>query len=214
MEDTVTQDLSIALYRYLCQHIVGTEDYVKQIRLMNAARDNISSCKDETVITSGSFGEGLDMRGTDLDIMFVTTTLEVYEDVKPFFNSNTTYFSMEKDDVKPGYAQLKLVYCRSQSVLKQCEEQNAYAYFLNFLCYYHLNDVRQCQDSLQGLQLVINEGYLMECPYKKSFAYNLLGVALQLLGDKESARHAFLQSVELWPNELYNSAVKRLLLMN
>ncbi|XP_052097558.1 uncharacterized protein LOC127732550 [Mytilus californianus] len=89
----------------------------------------------------------------------------------------------------------------------------AYAYFLNFLCYYHLNDVRQCKDSLQGLQLVIDEGYVMVSAVVKAEAYILLGVALQLVGDKESARHAFLQSVKLYPSEIRNSVVKRLLLI-
>ncbi|XP_052097561.1 uncharacterized protein LOC127732552 [Mytilus californianus] len=89
----------------------------------------------------------------------------------------------------------------------------AYAYFLNFLCYYHLNDVRQCQDSIQGLQLVIDEGYLLRFKIFRAGAYNLLGIALQLLGDKESARRAFLQSVNLCPVESYNSAIKRLLLI-
>ncbi|VDI09538.1 Hypothetical predicted protein [Mytilus galloprovincialis] len=90
----------------------------------------------------------------------------------------------------------------------------AYAYFLNFLCYYHLNDVRQCQDSLHGLQLVIDESYFMVTTYSEANAYHLLGVALQLLGDKESARHAFLQSARLFPDEYFNFAGKRLFLIN
>lgn len=49
----------------MCQNIVGTADYVKQIRLMNAVRDNLTSNNFGTYITSGSFGEGLEMRGSD-----------------------------------------------------------------------------------------------------------------------------------------------------
>ncbi|VDI70740.1 Hypothetical predicted protein, partial [Mytilus galloprovincialis] len=37
-------------------------------------------------------------------------------------------------------------------------------------------------------------------------AYTLLGIALELHGDKESARQAFLQSVELSDGESYNFA--------
>lgn len=55
----------------MCQNIVGTRDQVKQIRLMNAARDNLSIYNTTIGITSGSYGEGLDMRGSDFDIMFV-----------------------------------------------------------------------------------------------------------------------------------------------
>ncbi|CAC5421957.1 PRPF3 [Mytilus coruscus] len=131
---TVTPNISIALYRYLCQHIVGSEDYVKQIRLMTPVGDNTSSNKEETIITSGSFGEGLHMRGSDLDVMFVSRTLEVYENIKPFFNPNITYFSMERDDVKPGYAQLKLDYYGfRRGVFKLCEEQNGNLYFSSTL---------------------------------------------------------------------------------
>lgn len=72
----------------------------------------------------------------------------------------------------------------------------AYAYFLNFLCHYHLNNVRHCQDSLTGLRLIIDENYLMSRIALKTEAYNLLGIALQLFGDKGSAREAFLQSVD------------------
>ncbi|VDI07688.1 Hypothetical predicted protein [Mytilus galloprovincialis] len=84
----------------------------------------------------------------------------------------------------------------------------AYAYFLSVLYHYHLNNVKQCQDSIQ---LVIGERYLM--PYLKCIAeaYTLLGIALQLFGDKESARQAFLQSLAISPDETYNSAARRLL---
>ncbi|VDI57756.1 Hypothetical predicted protein [Mytilus galloprovincialis] len=93
-------------------------------------------------------------------------------------------------------------------------QSTAYAYFVNFLCYYHLSDVRQCQDSLQSLQLVISERYFVKSTHPAAGAYNLLGVALLLLSDNESARHAFLQSVKLYPSEFHNSAVKRLLLLS
>ncbi|XP_063438859.1 uncharacterized protein LOC134719850 [Mytilus trossulus] len=135
MEDNITRNISMALYRYLCQHIVGSEDHVKQIRLMNAVKDNIESNKEYTLITSGSFGEGLDMRGSDLDIMQVSRHVQVYEDVKPFLNPNITYLSMDTDDVKPGYAQLKLDYIGFRNkVLKLCEEQNGEHYFSSTLC--------------------------------------------------------------------------------
>ncbi|XP_063418885.1 uncharacterized protein LOC134701683 [Mytilus trossulus] len=133
MEDTVTPNISISLYRYMCQHIVGSEDHVKQIRLMNAVRDDISNSERGIFITSGSVGEGLNMRGSDFDLMLVSRTLEVYEDVKLQFNPKITFFSMETDDVKPGYTQLKIEYSRRQSILKQCEEQNGKLYFSSLL---------------------------------------------------------------------------------
>ncbi|XP_071124025.1 cyclic GMP-AMP synthase-like receptor [Mytilus edulis] len=91
----------------MCQHIVGTEDYVKQVRLMNAVRDHLCSNDEYISITSGSYGEGLGMRGSDLDVMSVNRKIEVYN-VKPHFFPNLPYLLMDTDDVKPGFTQLKL----------------------------------------------------------------------------------------------------------
>ncbi|CAC5380209.1 unnamed protein product [Mytilus coruscus] len=109
MPDNITQNISTELYCYMCNHIVGTEDHVKQIRLLNAVRDNLKFNEKVTTITSGSFGEGLQMRGSDLDIMYVFRNVEVY-DVKPRFHPNISYLSMDTDDVKPGYTKLRLEY--------------------------------------------------------------------------------------------------------
>ncbi|VDI56111.1 Hypothetical predicted protein [Mytilus galloprovincialis] len=87
----------------------------------------------------------------------------------------------------------------------------AYVYFLSALCHYHLNNVSHCQDSIQDLKLVIRERYLMSNVRSTAEAYTLLGIVLQLVGDKESARQAFLQSFEICPDESHNSAVRRLL---
>ncbi|XP_052081006.1 uncharacterized protein LOC127718971 [Mytilus californianus] len=84
-----------------------------------------------------------------------------------------------------------------------------FAYFLNCLCHYHLNNVRQCQDSLQGLEMTTDEE-----DYFIAEAYNMLGIVLNLIGDRESARQAFLKSVEIQPDESINSAGKRLLFMS
>ncbi|CAC5356947.1 unnamed protein product [Mytilus coruscus] len=61
----------------------------------------------------------------------------------------------------------------------------AYAYFLNFLCHYHLKNVRQYEDSLQGLQLVIKENYLIGG--RDSEDSMLLRIALQVLDDNKFA---------------------------
>jgi hypothetical protein len=42
-------------------------------------------------ITSGSFGEGLEMKGSDIDLMFVMSYIHVYEDInKVRLNSRNT----------------------------------------------------------------------------------------------------------------------------
>ncbi|CAG2241500.1 unnamed protein product [Mytilus edulis] len=110
-----------------------TEDHVKTIRFMNAVRDNLSSDEDTTIITSGSYGEGLEMRGSDLDIMFVDKRIKVDEDVKPRLNPNVPIITMKTDDVKPGYTQLEVEYNRDQYFSKCCEELNGKHYISSTL---------------------------------------------------------------------------------
>ncbi|CAC5422808.1 unnamed protein product [Mytilus coruscus] len=122
--------MSRKLYWYMCQNIVGTEDHVKQIRLLNAVKDNLSISKTMMSITSGSFGEGLQMRGSDLDIMMVYRTIEVY-DVKPSFNPNIAYLSMQTEGVKPGFTQLRLEYMTFRNLFDCC---------VNFADQYYLSN--------------------------------------------------------------------------
>ncbi|XP_071126632.1 uncharacterized protein [Mytilus edulis] len=135
MTDIETKPISLALYRYMCHNIVGSENYVKNLRLMNAVRDDLCySDTDKTFITSGSFGEGLEMRGSDLDLMYVIKIMEVYEDIKTAYNSNVQYVLMETDDVKPGFTQLLVqeqVY--SQFLCQDFEEYNGKHYFSSAL---------------------------------------------------------------------------------
>ncbi|XP_071147877.1 uncharacterized protein [Mytilus edulis] len=133
MTDTIIPNISLALYNYLCHNIVGTEDHVKTIRLMNAMRDNLSNDKLFTWITSGSYGEGLEMRGSDFDIMRVSKYIEVNADKQPDFDPSITYLSMDTDDVKPGFTQLRLEYSRRQYDLECCEEHNGKHYFSSAL---------------------------------------------------------------------------------
>ncbi|XP_071147368.1 uncharacterized protein [Mytilus edulis] len=96
-------------------------------------RDNLQSDKSFTWITSGSYGEGLEMRGSDLDIMQVRKSIQVNADKQPDFNPSITYLSMDTDDVKPGFTQLRLEYSRDQYDLECCEEHNGKHYFSSAL---------------------------------------------------------------------------------
>ncbi|VDI09412.1 Hypothetical predicted protein [Mytilus galloprovincialis] len=133
MEDTETKTISLALYRYMCQNIVGSENHVKNLRLMNTVRDNMKSKSFITFITSGSFGEGLEMRGSDLDIMCVNKNMEVYENVQTSLNSKDLYLSMDTVDVKAGFAQLQVKQNYSQSLFEYFEEHNGKNYFSSTL---------------------------------------------------------------------------------
>ncbi|XP_052077397.1 uncharacterized protein LOC127715402 [Mytilus californianus] len=71
-----------------------------------------------------------------------------------------------------------------------------YAHFLLCLCHYHLNNIIQCQHSLQDLQLTIDEEYFIAGSEERAISYNILGIIFQLVGDIESARRAFIKASE------------------
>lgn len=77
------------------------------------------------------------------------------------------------------------------AITSRTYESTAYAYFLTFLCHFHLKDIRECQDSILSLQLVIEENYLKTKQYNTLEANTLLDIAFQLVGDKISATQAF-----------------------
>ncbi|XP_071126576.1 uncharacterized protein [Mytilus edulis] len=110
MADSATANQSLALYWYICQNIVGTEEHVKNFRMMNSVRDNLTCDNCWTTITSGSFGEGLDLKDSDLDIMSIMNCFEVVAELNIRFKPNMTYFLMATEATKPGYTQLRLVH--------------------------------------------------------------------------------------------------------
>ncbi|CAG2203526.1 unnamed protein product [Mytilus edulis] len=116
--EPATENASIALYQYMCQYIVGTEEHVKRMRMMNTIRDNLSSNDNTLIITSGSFVEGIEMRGSDLDIMIIWTLMEVCENKNNNFNPDTVYFAMETNDTQPGFTQLRFLHRKIRMVSK------------------------------------------------------------------------------------------------
>ncbi|XP_071126634.1 uncharacterized protein [Mytilus edulis] len=137
MTDMETKTISIALYRFMCFNIVGTENHVKTLRLMNTVRDVMTNNNHYTTITSGSFGEGLEMRGSDLDIMDVAKFIEVDTDrIKPRLNPNLIYLRTETDDLKPCFTQMvvELTGNQFESLLQFCEKLNGTFYLSSTLC--------------------------------------------------------------------------------
>ncbi|CAC5425473.1 unnamed protein product [Mytilus coruscus] len=106
----LTKDVSVSLYQYLCQNIVGTENHVNTIRLMHTVRDNLSSVGKTVNITGGSFGEGLDMRGSDMDNMYVLKCVNILENItSALVNPSKKYLLAKTEDIKPGFAMLCLI---------------------------------------------------------------------------------------------------------
>ncbi|CAC5391240.1 unnamed protein product [Mytilus coruscus] len=99
--------------------------------MMNTVRDDLSSGKRQASITSGSFGEGLEMRGGDLDIMIVWKEIEVCGDTSILLNPNKSYFAMETDFTQPGFTQLRLLHSSHYNIFQLCDERGANFYFSN-----------------------------------------------------------------------------------
>jgi len=100
-------DLSLRFYNFLCDEF-GSPEVVKARRLYYTAIDRISDSPVLTHITSGSIGEGLNMAGSDLDVMYVNNDITVIESTSTNINIKSYTFVMHNDLTKPGYTQLKL----------------------------------------------------------------------------------------------------------
>ena len=110
---------------------MGSEEVVKTKRTFNTTRDSMSMDNNFIRITSGSFGEGLEMEGSDLDVMCVLSFAHVYEDIsKVRFNSRESSFVMDMDDCKLGFTHLRLAQCHHLYLL-QCSRQMSNALYLS-----------------------------------------------------------------------------------
>ncbi|XP_052077030.1 uncharacterized protein LOC127715050 isoform X2 [Mytilus californianus] len=98
---------------------------------MTTVRDNLQSNYMWTVVTSGSFGEGLHMRGSDLDVMKIQKQNEVCEDTQIYFNADKIHFTMELEDTQPGFTKLRLVHGYYPRVLIDCHEIGRGFFFSN-----------------------------------------------------------------------------------
>ena len=117
VEYNQSRDTSLSFYRYLCHHVVGSEEIVKTRRMLNTMSDNLCHNKLYNQITSGSSGEGLEMKGSDLDIMFVLKDVNVYEDINSArLNLAETCVAMEMDDTKLGFSRLRLIHCNNNFI--------------------------------------------------------------------------------------------------
>lgn len=112
---------------------MGSEYHVNIIRMMNAVRENLTRDDSWATITSGSFGEGLDVRGSDLDILFILKNFEVSEDEIFNFKFSKTCFKPETEEVHPGYTRLRLMYTSDKKHLELCEKLYTKYYFSNAL---------------------------------------------------------------------------------
>ncbi|VDI72000.1 Hypothetical predicted protein [Mytilus galloprovincialis] len=87
---SIEKSESLNFYNYLCQKI-GSEEVVKIRRLESTIKD-IGDGK----VTSGSKGEGLNFKSSDLDLMYVDTFPKVYQSQEEVVHDKrTTHFNFE-----------------------------------------------------------------------------------------------------------------------
>ena len=83
-------------------------------RMFNTIRDNLYHSKEFNQITSGSDGEGLEMKMSDIDIMFVIKDVNEDEDINsPHVNLAETCVAMETEDMKLRFTRMRLLHCNN-----------------------------------------------------------------------------------------------------
>jgi hypothetical protein len=167
VDDNQSRDTSLSLYRYVCHHVVGTEETVRTRRMLNIIRDNLCKSKVFTQITSGSGGEGLDMKGSHIDIMYVYKDVHVYEDMHSArVNAAETCVGMKMENNKLGFTHLRLLRCKSNTILKMCTKVGNYLYLSSPLCKSNIIRMGCHADVVHGPCLSDKYGYF-------EFAYTL-----------------------------------------
>ncbi|XP_063424641.1 uncharacterized protein LOC134708212 [Mytilus trossulus] len=97
--------LSVHFYEYLCKKIGSKED-VRVRRLEYVISDLCYTAMPK--LSSGSKGEGLDLKGSDYDVMYIASLFTVYESerdaVFPFYRIPLV---MDTEDTPPCFTQLR-----------------------------------------------------------------------------------------------------------
>lgn len=99
------KEVSVSLYKYMCEKVVGSENIVRYRRLYCKRNDEIFDDNSSAIISSGSRAEGLDLPGSDYDIMFHAKNWSVYE-TKP--NNDEDIIVLDTDNALPCFALLKV----------------------------------------------------------------------------------------------------------
>ncbi|VDI01960.1 Hypothetical predicted protein [Mytilus galloprovincialis] len=103
------KNLSLQFYDYLC-NIVGSEDVVRTRREIFTSKDLVENTTFATSISSGSKAEGLDLKGSDYDMMYLFNFVRVYESLNAAHsNPYKIPLVMDTSDINPGFTKLKLV---------------------------------------------------------------------------------------------------------
>ena len=93
--------------------VVGSEMDIRIRQQMFLIKDKIHNKvnRDKTIVSSGSLAEGLDLPGSDMDIMFLCNGVQVIQNVQRMNRSARycTTLLAEDDMAFPGFSRLKLI---------------------------------------------------------------------------------------------------------
>lgn len=95
--------MSLRLYKYLCDEIVGSENIVRYKRLYCKLHDDILIYYDSEIISSGSKAEGVDLPGSDIDMMLLLKTWEAHE-----ADNKKEVIIFDTENALPGFTLLKV----------------------------------------------------------------------------------------------------------
>lgn len=90
--------------------------------MINASTDRLFSRHGMTKITVGSIGEGLELKGSDLNIMLVPSRIEITEYIHQHLNDpDKIFFVLDTHNVKPGLARLRLAVNKDIHTFSMCQ---------------------------------------------------------------------------------------------
>ena len=108
-------DVSVKLYQFMCDEVVGSEKVVNFRRQFFNVYDDMCNHRgynDWHFISSGSKAEGLNLPGSDFDVMHVNKSIHVYEfdDILSIYHDLRTNNNLVLDfeNAMPGFTLLRL----------------------------------------------------------------------------------------------------------
>ena len=107
-------DVSVKLYKYMCDEVVGSEKVVNYRRHFFNVLDDVHNLRESDwhFISSGSKAEGLNLPGSDFDVMFINKYINVYErvDVPSNYHDLRTKHNLvlDFDNAMPGFTLLRI----------------------------------------------------------------------------------------------------------
>ncbi|CAC5377416.1 unnamed protein product [Mytilus coruscus] len=133
-------DISRQIYQYMCDEIVGSEKVVKYRRLFFKIYEYVQNnflLTSKYLISGGSKAEGLDLPGSDLDIMLISKKYIVYRSKTKTVNRrhaiNKHILIIDTENAQPGFA---LLFVQNEPICDQnCVERKEDGTYLSSKLY-------------------------------------------------------------------------------